>query len=265
MLLIHKYLQMFALSLAIWGGTIDLPGWGDESVNSPILSQSLCQKVFTDAIVKARASNWQASDQDRKIINQCRVKFSPSIDPNTPLPQASLCLTLIKNVFQGSLEQLSKIDFSEDRWLPATRCPEVVASYYMPAGSMLPTVKVNDRFIIDKTIYQRQNPQRGDIIIFNPTEQLRREQYKDKFLKRIIGLPGDKIKIQNGKVYINNKALKENYISEPPQYQHPLVVVPANSYFVLGDNRNNSYDSHYWGFVPRDLIVGKLIWKFESK
>jgi signal peptidase I len=262
MLPIQKYSQLIALSLVMLGTIIDRPARSDvPATDNPILSESFCQKVFTDALSRARAGNWQASEQERQIIKQCRVKFSPPVDPNTPLPQASLCVSLIKSLLQGSLE----VDFSEDRWLPATRCSEVVASYYMQSGSMLPTLKINDRFIIDKTAYKTQSPQRGDMIMFNPTEQLKREKFKDKFIKRIIGLPGDKIKIQNGKVYINGKPLKENYILEPPQYNHKLVTVPANSYFVLGDNRNNSYDSHYWGFVTRDLIVGKLIWKFARK
>jgi signal peptidase I len=266
MLPIQKYSQIIALSLAILGAIIDRPAWGDvPATDNPILSESLCQKVFADALSRARAGSWQTSEQDRRIIKQCRVKFSPPVDSNTPLPQASLCVSLIKDLFQGSLDRLTEIDSSEDRWIPATRCSEVVAAYYMPSGSMLPTMKVNQRFIIDKTAYKTQSPQRGDMIIFYPTEQLKREKFKDKFLKRIIGLPGDKVKIQNGKVYINGKPLQEKYILEPPRYKHELVTVPANSYFVLGDNRNNSYDSHYWGFVTRDLIVGKMIWKWESK
>ncbi|PSB52551.1 signal peptidase I, partial [Chamaesiphon polymorphus] len=200
MLPIQKYLQLIALLLAILGAIIDRPARSDVSTDNPILSESLCQKVFADALSRARAGNWQASEQDRRIIQQCRAKFSPPIAPNTPLPQASLCVSLIKSLLQGSLDRLTE-DFSEDRWLPATRCSEVVASYYMPSGSMLPTMKINQRFIIDKTAYKTQSPQRGDMIIFNPTYQLRQEKFTNKFLKRIIGLPGETVKIQNGKVY----------------------------------------------------------------
>jgi signal peptidase I len=268
MLPIHKSVQLFALSVVIFCTTIDRPGWSDEQPSDqPILSESLCQKVFTDAIAKARSGNWQMSDRERQIMKQCRDKFAPPPNPNAPLPSASECVAIVKAVFQGQvdLNKLSEVNLTQDNFLSLERCGEVVKSYYMPAGSMLPTVKVNDRFLIDLTAYKTLPPQRGDIIIFNPTEQLKRENFKDKFLKRIIGIPGDRVKVQNGKVYINGKPIKETYISEPPLYDYKSVIVPANSYFVLGDNRNNSYDSHYWGFVPRNLIVGKMIWKFGNK
>jgi signal peptidase I len=267
MLPLRKTLQLFVLSLVILGALIDRPGWGDETTDSPILSESLCQKVFTDSIAKVNAGNWQISDRDRQIFKECRIKFAPPPNPNTPLPSATECVSFVETVLQvqGDLSKLSETTVRQDRLLSLERCGEVVKSYYMPAGSMLQTLQVNDRIIIDKTAYQERSPQRRDIIVFNPTNKLRQEKFNDPFIKRIIGLPGETVKIQNGKVYINGKPLTEKYISESPQYTYEPVVIPANSYFVLGDNRNNSYDSHYWGFVPRDLIIGKMIWKLERK
>jgi signal peptidase I len=144
----------------------------------------------------------------------------------------------------------------------------IAEARYIPAGSMLPTLQINDRLIVDKFIYRYSNPQRGDIIVFNPNEQLERENYKDAFIKRIIGIPGDRVEVKGGKVYINNQVLVENYIEEPPTYNWssksltPDGIIPPDRYLVLGDNRNNSYDSHYWGFVPREKIIGKATSRF---
>ncbi|MBW4535244.1 MAG: signal peptidase I [Pleurocapsa minor HA4230-MV1] len=138
----------------------------------------------------------------------------------------------------------------------------IAEARYIPAESMLPTLQVNDRLIINKLAYRFSPPQRGDIIIFSPTEALQQQDYHEAFIKRIIGLPGDKIQIEDGKVYINDRPLQENYIQDLPNYEYKTQVVAANSYFVLGDNRNNSYDSHYWGFVPRQNIIGKATQRF---
>lgn len=130
---------------------------------------------------------------------------------------------------------------------------------YIPSGAMIPTLQINDNVLIDKLAYRSQPPKRGDIIIFKPTKTLLSQNFKDAFIKRVIGLPGDKVEVRNKKVYINNQPLKENYIAEPPTWKYGPVTVPPNSYFVLGDNRNNSYDSHYWGFVPKELIIGQAV------
>ncbi len=138
----------------------------------------------------------------------------------------------------------------------------VAEARYIPSGSMLPTLQINDRLIVDKLGYHFKDPQRCDVVVFSPTDTLQQQNFHDAFIKRVIGLPGDKVEVKNGRVIINDQPLRENYIADQPQYQYGPVTVPQDSYLVLGDNRNNSYDSHYWGFVPRDHIIGRAIVRF---
>jgi signal peptidase I len=138
----------------------------------------------------------------------------------------------------------------------------VAEARYIPSGSMLPTLEINDRLIIDKIGYDFGSPQRGDIAVFKPTETLKEQNFNTAFIKRVIGLPGEKVEVKQGKVYVNDVPLKENYLNAAPDYQWGPVVVSPDSYLVLGDNRNNSYDSHYWGFVPRNDVIGRAIFRF---
>ncbi|MCL2925719.1 MAG: signal peptidase I [Trichodesmium sp. MAG_R04] len=136
---------------------------------------------------------------------------------------------------------------------------------YIPSDSMMPTLKVGDRLVIEKVSYNFHPPVTGDIIVFEPPQQLQRYGYdkNQAFIKRIIGLPGDIIKIEHGIVSINEQPLAENYIAEPPEYALPTSVkIPKDKYFVMGDNRNNSNDSHVWGFLPRKNIIGRAIFRF---
>jgi signal peptidase I len=127
---------------------------------------------------------------------------------------------------------------------------------------MEPTLEINDRLIIEKMTYRFQQPKRGDIVVFSATEALQKEGYDDDFIKRIIGLPKDEVMVRNGKVTVNGEIIREKYIAEAPQYDFGPVTVPEGEYLVLGDNRNNSYDSHYWGFVPRDKFIGRASLRF---
>jgi signal peptidase I len=138
----------------------------------------------------------------------------------------------------------------------------VAEARYIPSLSMAPTLAINDRLIVDKVGYHFKDPQRGDIVVFSPTTELQKQNYKDAFIKRIIGLPGEKVEVKNGRVYVNDQPIQEEYVKDAPQYQWGPQVVPQGSYLVLGDNRNNSYDSHYWGFVPRDKIIGRAVVRF---
>jgi signal peptidase I len=139
----------------------------------------------------------------------------------------------------------------------------VAEARYIPSGSMLPTLEINDRLIIDKVSYRLANPGRGDIVVFDPTDELLKQNYKDAFIKRVIGLPGERVEVRDGKVFVNGKMLeKETYINDKPNYRWGPEVVPKGQYLVLGDNRNNSYDSHFWGFVPKERIIGRAVVRF---
>ena len=138
----------------------------------------------------------------------------------------------------------------------------VAEARYIPSSSMEPTLQINDRLIIEKMTYRFQKPKRGDVIVFNATEALQAQNFNDAFIKRIIGIPGDTVIVSNGKVMVNGNAIKEFYIKEAPEYNYGPVTVPENEYLVLGDNRNNSYDSHYWGFVPYEKIIGRASVRF---
>ncbi|NEP77731.1 MAG: signal peptidase I [Okeania sp. SIO3C4] len=136
---------------------------------------------------------------------------------------------------------------------------------YIPSDSMIPTLEVGDRLVVEKVSYYFHPPVAGDIIVFQPPQLLQRYGYakNQAFIKRVIGLPGDIIKIENGLVYKNDQPLTENYIAEPPEYTLPISIkVPENQYFVMGDNRNNSNDSHVWGFLPNKNIIGRAIFRF---
>jgi signal peptidase I len=97
---------------------------------------------------------------------------------------------------------------------------------YVASGSMLPTLEINDRLMVDKLSYHWSNPERGDIIVFSPTETLKRQNLKDTFIKRLIGLPGEKVEIKEGRVYINDQLLREKYIAEKLIYQWGPVTIP---------------------------------------
>jgi signal peptidase I len=178
-------------------------------------------------------------------------------------------------------------------------------SYVIPTGSMEDTLLVGDHIVVDKLAYAPagpiskyllpyEQPKRGDIIAFQYPVDI-----AQLFVKRVIGVPGDHLKIVNQQVYINGKRLTEPYVYHKSGYFDPYrdnfpsasntleeipnakrdklladmlskhvvngeVVVPPNNYFVMGDNRDNSLDSRYWGFVPRDNISGKPVLNYWS-
>lgn len=132
-------------------------------------------------------------------------------------------------------------------------------AYYLPSSTMNPTLQIGDRVMVDKAIYRTASPQRGDIIVFEAPLD---EEVEGAFIKRIVGLPGETVEIQAGVVYIDGQPLEEDYTTIPIQdiqEDYSPVEVPPNAYYVLGDHRNNSYDSRFFGSVPQDNITGKAI------
>jgi signal peptidase I len=135
----------------------------------------------------------------------------------------------------------------------------VAEARYIPSGSMLPTLEINDRLVIDKVSYDFSDPHRGDIVVFYPPESLHQ---KEAFIKRVIGLPGETVEVKQGQVLIDGQPIAETYIEAPPDYHWGPETVPDDSYLLLGDNRNNSFDGHYWGFVNKDRIIGRAAIRF---
>ena len=158
----------------------------------------------------------------------------------------------------------------------------VVQAFYIPSGSMEPTLMPGDRVLVEKVLY---HPHRGDVIVFQdphpgtPPDRgliggflhwlseglgLARPPDED-FIKRVIGMPGDVVELRRGELYVNGRAVPEPYLHGPPDTRpYGPVRVPAGSLFVLGDNRLNSNDSRFGlGFVPMSKVVGKafvIIW-----
>jgi signal peptidase I len=162
----------------------------------------------------------------------------------------------------------------------------VVQAFKIPTGSMIDNLLIGDHLLVNKMVYSPtatalekkvlpiRDIRRGDVVVFKYPAEPERD-----FIKRVIGLPGDAIRIEDKTVYINGEPLTENYVYYPPgddgeegysDYRRdnmPEMVVPPEQYFVMGDNRDNSSDSRFWGTLPRDLVKGRALiiyWSFEA-
>ncbi len=189
----------------------------------------------------------KSPDKDLSIDNSIDKPPSPS---NAKSKWASLTENLKLIVLALFIAAIVRIFIAEPR--------------YIPSPSMVPTLAVGDRLLVDKISYQLHPPKPGDIVVFEPPPQLQGYGYttSQAFIKRVIGLPGQTVQVSQGTVLVNNQPLQEPYILEPPKYEMPAVKIPPDSLFVMGDNRNDSNDSHVWGFLPIDNIIGKAAFRF---
>ena len=162
---------------------------------------------------------------------------------------------------------------------------------WIPSGSMHPTLIEKDRIVVERLSRFYREPQRGDVLVFYPPmtklESTPIKVFKRltgffcndiAFIKRVVGMPGDKVEIKKSKddgaftVYINDKPLDEPYIQSKYDYNDCTLamhcgpmIVPKGNYFMMGDNRGNSQDSRYWGFLPKERIIGRaitIVWPF---
>jgi signal peptidase I len=127
-----------------------------------------------------------------------------------------------------------------------------VQNFRVEGSSMEPTLHTNQYLLVNKVGYLVGQPHRGDIVVLRFPLDPRRD-----FIKRIVGLPGEQVEVKGGSVYVNGQALVEPYLLQRPAYTYPPTTLPSRQYFVLGDNRNNSDDSHVWNGLPRGDIIGK--------
>lgn len=137
----------------------------------------------------------------------------------------------------------------------------VVDSCKILSDSMVPTLEKGDRVIVSKISYIIGEPERGDVIIFEPPAEVNEGV---DFIKRIIGLPGEIVEIKDETVYIDGEPLSEDYLNEKPLYDFGPVTVPEGKYLVLGDNRNYSADAHVWSdpFISKEDIEAKAIFQY---
>ncbi len=158
----------------------------------------------------------------------------------------------------------------------------IVKPFRIPSGSMEPTLQVGQRVLVDRLAYDFHKPHRGEVVVFHPPSQLTcavpvgaqepcpqsvKTDGGDYFVKRVIGLPGDRLSVREGHPVINGRELThEPYITpcgEVPECNMPkTIVIPAGHYFMMGDNRGNSDDSRFWGPIPESWIVGEVFFTY---
>lgn len=153
--------------------------------------------------------------------------------------------------------------------------PFILQTFYIPSGSMEPTLYEGDRLVGFMFTYRMRDPRPGEIVIFEKNDDcstysipipfgIKNPSWKSckKYIKRTIAVGGDTVEVRDMTVYVNGKPLDEPYVKEPPYNNWPPFKVPEHSFFMMGDNRNNSLDSRYWGALPEKYVIAKAIVRY---
>ncbi|HSL00726.1 MAG TPA: signal peptidase I [Rubrobacteraceae bacterium] len=137
--------------------------------------------------------------------------------------------------------------------------PVIAAPFYVGSESMVPTLKVWDRVLINKVAYDFTGPNRGDIVLFESPASA-----KDPLIKRVVGLPGETVELRDGTLYVNGEPQEEPYLRKhrPDGRPYGPQRVPEGHVFVMGDNRANSFDSRFFGPVPQENLIGESLVRF---
>jgi len=141
--------------------------------------------------------------------------------------------------------------------------PFVVQAFFIPSPSMYPTLSEGDHILVNKFVYRFREPRINDIIVFKAPPKASDDGTEKDFIKRLVGLPGDVIEVKEGALYRNGKRVSEPFLSEQKiGYTMKPTKVPEGQLFVLGDNRNDSRDSHWWGVLERRRVIGEAMVRF---
>ncbi len=146
---------------------------------------------------------------------------------------------------------------------------QIIEPRWIPSGSMLPTLQIEDKILVEKISpkiakLQHKDLHRGTIVVFKPPSSLVNAGYKKTtaLIKRVVGIPGDLIEVRDGKLLRNGEVINEIWRESPLNYEQPPTRIQDNQLWVLGDNRNSSLDSHIWGPLPSKNVVGTAVWRY---
>jgi signal peptidase I len=139
----------------------------------------------------------------------------------------------------------------------------LVEPRFIPSLSMFPTFDIGDQLLVDKVSHIARPYQRRDVVVFNPPlTYVELTGNTEALIKRVVAVEGDTVEVKNRHLFINGEQQQESFINEDPDYTLEPLKVPAGMLLVLGDNRNHSYDSHIWGFLPRENVIGRAVFKY---